>query len=95
VSGLSATKGNAVYYTMVVPTGASNLNIKIAGGTGDADLYVKLGSTPTTSSYDCRPYIAGNSESCTASAPTPGTYYVMVRAYSSYSGVTLTGSYTP
>jgi PKD repeat protein len=95
VSGLSATTGNAVYYTMVVPTGASNLNIKIAGGTGDADLYVKLGSTPTTSSYDCRPYISGNSESCTASAPTPGTYYVMVRAYSSYSGVTLTGSYTP
>jgi xanthomonalisin len=95
VSGLSATTGNALYYTMVVPTGASNLNIKIAGGTGDADLYVKLGSTPTTSSYDCRPYVTGNSESCTASAPTPGTYYVMVRAYSSYSGVTLTGSYTP
>jgi hypothetical protein len=39
--------------------------------------------------------VSGNSESCTASAPTPGTYYVMVRAYSSYSGVTLTGSYTP
>ena len=95
VSGLSASTGNAVYYTMVVPSGASNLNIKIAGGTGDADLYVKLGSTPTTSSYDCRPYISGNSESCTASAPTPGTYYIMVRAYRSYSGVTLTGSYTP
>jgi len=95
VSGLSATTGNALYYTMVVPSGASNLNIKIAGGTGDADLYVKLGSTPTTSSYDCRPYVTGNSESCTASAPTAGTYYVMVRAYSSYSGVTLTGSYTP
>ncbi|MDW2983050.1 pre-peptidase C-terminal domain-containing protein [Rhodanobacter sp. KK11] len=95
VSGLSATKGNALYYTMVVPSGASNLNINIAGGSGDADLYVKLGSTPTTSSYDCRPYVAGNNESCTASAPTPGTYYIMVRAYSSYSGVTLTGSYTP
>jgi xanthomonalisin len=95
VSGLSATTGNAKYYTMVVPSGASNLNIKIAGGTGDADLYVKLGSTPTTSSYDCRPYVSGNSESCTASAPTAGTYYIMVRAYRSYSGVTLTGSYNP
>ncbi len=95
VSGLSATTGNALYYTMVVPSGATNLNFNIAGGTGDADLYVKLGSTPTTTSYDCRPYITGNNESCSASAPTPGTYYVMVRAYSSYSGVTLTGSYTP
>ena len=95
VSGLSATKGNALYYTMVVPAGASNLKLAIAGGTGDADLYVKLGSTPTTSSYDCRPYVTGNNESCTTAAPTAGTYYVMVRAYSSYSGVTLTGSYAP
>jgi hypothetical protein len=80
---------------MVVPSGASNLNIKIAGGTGDADLYVKLGSQPTTSSYDCRPYVSGNNESCTASAPTAGTYYIMVRAYATYKNVTLTGSYTP
>ncbi|MEO6801455.1 MAG: pre-peptidase C-terminal domain-containing protein [Rhodanobacter sp.] len=95
VTGLHATKNNAVYYTMVVPAGATNLNLSIAGGTGDADMYVKLGSQPTTSSYDCRPYVAGNNESCTASAPTAGTYYIMVRAYKSYTGVTLTGSYTP
>ena len=61
----------------------------------DADLYVKRGSAPTTSSYDCRPYVTGNSETCNISPATAGTYYVMVRAYSSYSGVTLTGSYTP
>ena len=95
VTGLTATRNNAVYYTMVVPAGASNLNINIAGGTGDADLYVKLGSQPTTSSYDCRPYVSGNNESCTASAPTAGTYYIMVRAYQAYKNVTLTGSYTP
>jgi hypothetical protein len=95
VTGLHATKNNAVYYTMNVPAGATNLNFAISGGTGDADMYVKLGSKPTTSSYDCRPYVAGNSESCTASTPTAGTWYVMVRAYSSYTGVTLTGSYTP
>jgi xanthomonalisin len=95
VTGLHASRNQAVYYTMVVPSGASNLNINIAGGSGDADLYVKLGSQPTTSSYDCRPYVSGNSESCTASAPTPGTYYIMVRAYRAYSGVTLEGSYNP
>ena len=95
VTGLSASRNNAVYYTMVVPAGASNLNLSIAGGSGDADMYVKLGSQPTTSSYDCRPYVSGNSESCTASAPTPGTYYIMVRAYRTFSGVTLTGSYNP
>lgn len=95
VTGLQATKNNAVNYTMVVPAGASNLSFAISGGTGDADLYVKRGSAPTTSSYDCRPYVAGNNESCTSASPTAGTYYIMVRAYSSYTGVTLTGSYTP
>ncbi|WP_239309069.1 protease pro-enzyme activation domain-containing protein [Rhodanobacter sp. FDAARGOS 1247] len=95
VTGLQATKSNAVNYTMVVPAGASNLKFAISGGTGDADLYVKRGSAPTTSSYDCRPYVTGNSETCNISPATAGTYYVMVRAYSSYSGVTLTGSYTP
>ena len=95
VTGLSATKGNSVSYTMVVPAGASNLNFAINGGSGDADLYVKYGSAPTTSSYDCRPYVSGNSESCNTASPQAGTYYVMVRAYATYSGVTLTGSYTP
>ncbi|MEO7051510.1 MAG: pre-peptidase C-terminal domain-containing protein [Rhodanobacter sp.] len=95
VTGLHATKNNAVSYTIVVPAGASNLNLSIAGGSGDADMYVKLGSQPTTSSYDCRPYVAGNNESCTASAPTAGTYYILVRAYKTFSGLTLTGSYNP
>ncbi len=95
VTGLHATTGNAVNYTMVVPSGATNLKFAISGGTGDADMYVKRGSAPTTNSYDCRPYVAGNSETCNISPSTAGTYYIMVRAYSGYTGVTLTGSYTP
>jgi len=81
-------------WTMVVPAGATKLVFSISGGTGDADLYVKFGSAATTSSYDCRPYVGGNNESCTIANVQAGTYYVMVNGYSSYSGVTLKGSYT-
>ena len=96
ISGLSATKNNwTATYTLVVPAGASNLNISIAGGSGDADLYVRLGSAPTTTSYTCRPYTAGNNETCTFAAPTAGTYYVKIRAYAAFSGVTLSNSFTP
>ncbi|HEY2394474.1 MAG TPA: pre-peptidase C-terminal domain-containing protein [Rudaea sp.] len=94
VTGLAATTGNKLNYTMVVPSGATNLKFTISGGTGDADLYVKFGSAPTTTSYDCRPYVSGNSETCTFAAPSVGTYYVMLNAYASFTGVTLTGSYT-
>ncbi|WP_413623556.1 protease pro-enzyme activation domain-containing protein [Luteibacter sp. Lutesp34] len=94
VTGLSAAKNGKLNYTVVVPSGATNLKIAISGGTGDADLYVKFGSAPTTSSYDCRPYVTGNSESCTAASPSTGTYYVMLNAYAAFSGVTLKASWT-
>jgi PKD repeat protein len=89
-----ATVNHQQNWTMPVPAGATNLVFTLSGGTGDADLYVKFGSAPTTSSYDCRPYVAGNSETCSIATVQTGTYYVMVNAYAAYSGVTLKGSYT-
>ncbi|MGN6517867.1 MAG: pre-peptidase C-terminal domain-containing protein [Dokdonella sp.] len=96
VTGLAASTGNwTADYTLVVPAGATNLKFAISGGTGDADLYVQLNAAPTTTSYLCRPYLAGNSETCSWTAPSAGTYHVSVRAYSTFSGVTLMPSYTP
>lgn len=94
-TGLSAATNASVAYTMVVPAGATNLQFQIAGGTGDADLYVNFGSAPTTSVFSCRPYLSGNAETCTIAAPQAGTYHVMVRAYAAFSGVSLTGRFTP
>jgi len=90
VTGLAATTGNTITYTMSVPAGASNLVFQISGGTGDADMYVRFGSPPGTTSgtYDCRPYLNGNNETCTFAAPSAGTWYVTLRAYSSFTGVT-------
>jgi serine protease len=91
-SGLASS--TELSFTMEVPAGATDLTFDMAGGTGDADLYVKFGSAPTSSSYDCRPYAGGNSESCPISTAQAGTYYVKVVAYSAFSGVNLTGSFT-
>jgi hypothetical protein len=66
--------------------------MSISCGTGDADLYTKAGSAPTTSSYNCRPYKTGNNETCTLTPSSATTYYIKVRAYQTFSGVTLTGS---
>ena len=81
-------------FTMEVPAGATDLIFDMAGGTGDADLYVKFGSAPTSTSYDCRPYNSGNTESCPVSSAQAGTYYIKVVAYTAFSGVSLTGSFT-
>jgi Dual-action HEIGH metallo-peptidase/Bacterial pre-peptidase C-terminal domain len=71
-------------------TGYNAMRFQIAGGTGDADLYVRFGAAPTTATYDCRPYLGGNNETCEFNPSQAGNYYVMLNAYSAYSGVTLT-----
>ncbi len=93
VDNLSGASGDELEYKLDVPSGASNLSFVMSGGSGDADLYVKFGSKPSTSSYDCRPYSSGNNENCDFPTPQVGTYYVMVRGYTSFSGVSLVGSY--
>lgn len=93
-TNISASTGSEVVYTLAVPAGASNLVFTMSGGTGDADMYVKFGSKPTDSSYDCRPYKSGNAESCTIATPSAGTYYVRMKAYSAFSGVSLLGDYS-
>lgn len=87
------TSRNWRRYTVSIPSGASNFNVSISGGSGDADLYVRKGSRPSTSSYDCRPYENGNNESCSFNSSVPGTWHIGVRAYSTYNNVTLTYSY--
>ncbi|MEO1419357.1 MAG: S8 family peptidase [Pseudomonadota bacterium] len=92
-TGLAASTGSELRFTIDVPAGASNLSFQIAGGSGDADLYVRFGAAPTTSTYDCRPYLNGNNETCDISNVQEGTYHVLVRAWSTFSGVTLTASF--
>jgi serine protease len=94
VSGLAATLNNQLNFKLVVPAGATGLSFVQSGGTGDSDMYVKFGAIPTTSSYDCRPYVAGNGETCAVDPAQAGTYYVMLNAYATFSGVSLVGSYT-
>ncbi|WP_448563403.1 collagenase [Thalassotalea ganghwensis] len=94
VSNLSASAGQWLYYTLAVPQGATDLSIATAGGNGDVDLYTQLNSQPTTNAYQCRPYLAGNTESCTNASPQAGVWHIGLYAYNDFDGVTLSVSYT-
>jgi hypothetical protein len=83
-------------YTLSVPSGKSSVVFNQTGKTGttgDADLYVRYNAQPTTSTYNCRPYLSGNTESCTISSPTAGTWYACSRGYSAFTAVTMKGTY--
>lgn len=91
-NNITVATGSWRYYTLNVPAGRTTLSFSISGGTGDADLYVRRGSQPTASSYDCRPYKTGSTESCSFTNPTSGTWHIGIYGYSSVSGLTLTTS---
>lgn len=89
LTGLSGSVGSQKGYRLSVPSGWASMEIKISGGTGDCDLYVKRGSAPMLTSYDYRPYKSGNNETVTVSNPATGDWFIMLHGYSAYSGVTL------
>jgi serine protease len=92
-SNLAAARGAWVNHSVDIPSGTQRLVVSISGGSGDADLYTRFGSQPTTSQWTCRPYKNGNQESCTHENPAAGTWHIGLRGYSAFSGVTMTWRY--
>jgi len=94
VRDLVLATGQKQYFKVPVALGAQNLSIRMTGGTGDADLYLRGGALPSTGTYDCRSWAVGNDEACRVFEPTgPTDYYVMVHAYDDFSGASLAVDY--
>jgi hypothetical protein len=95
VTGISGSADGEKHFKITVPSGQAKLDLVMSGGTGDADLYVRRGSKATTTEWDYRPYLIGNNESVSIDSPAADTYYIMIRGYSAFDGVTLKATYAP
>lgn len=93
-TGLSGNTGAWVKHYIDVPANTSKLEVVQSGGSGDADLYVKLGAEPTAQSYNCRPYIGGNAETCTINNPAAGRWHVGNFGYANFSNLTVKATFT-
>lgn len=85
-------------YSFVVPVPPpsdqlTSVSFKLTGGTGNGDIYTKLGSEPTTTSYLAKSDGTTNTETINLSSPTAGTYYVLMNAASAVSGASIVASY--
>lgn len=94
VTGITLATGASKVYTFTVPSGQTSLTFDTSGGSGDSDLYVQLGSAPTTTSYLQKSDGSTTTEHISIANPTAGTYYVMVYGYSAPSGVSLVAKYS-
>jgi serine protease len=94
VSNLSGAKANEQDFYIDTTEPSTRVGIQLSGGSGDADLYVKKGSIPTKTDYDCRPYIGGNNESCDVLLASPGRVHIKLIAYNAYSDASLLATNT-
>lgn len=93
VTSISGKKGAKKYFVVKVPQNAKNLSIVLDDGSGDADLYVKIGSKPTLTSWACRPYMIQQQEVCALKKPPANNYYIMINGYSNYENISVKASY--
>ncbi len=91
--GVTLAKGESKLFSITVPSGKAKLTVKLSGGTGDADLYLRATTPPTTTSYTQRSNASGNTESITVNAPAAATYYILVYGYAASSGASLVATY--
>jgi len=93
VSGQSVALGAWKYYYITVPSGATNLTFATTAATADVDIYTQFNAKPTSSAYICRPYTSSGNETCSATNPAAGTWWVGVNGYAAGS-FTITGTVT-
>ena len=95
LSGQNSTStGNL--YSIVVPAGATTLNIRTLGGSGNVGLYVKAGSAPSAngSNADFSSIKPGTSEAVVVPQPQAATYYILVTApQGSFSNISVLADY--
>lgn len=93
VTGQSVAQGAWKYYYITVPAGATNLTFATTSATADVDIYTQVNAKPTSSSWICRPYTSSGNETCSATNPASGTWWVGVNGYAAGS-FTITGTVT-
>ena len=96
LSSQSSTTSNL--YSIVVPAGATTLNIRTLGGSGNVGLYVKAGSAPSAngSNADFSSIKPGTSEAVVIPKPQATTYYILVTApQGSFNNISVLADYNP
>lgn len=81
LSGQSVALNAWKYYYITVPAGATNLTFATTNATADVDIYTQVNAKPTSSAYICRPYTSSGNETCSATNPASGTWWLGVNGY--------------
>lgn len=95
---VNAATGVQLKYSFFIPVPPpveqlTSLSLKLTGGTGNGNIYIKRESEPTTTSYLAKSDGASNLETIEFSTPLAGTYYILMNAASAVNSASLVASY--
>jgi hypothetical protein len=92
LNNLGAVTDVELRYRLDLPAAANNLTIELTGGTGDVDLFVERGERPSTrEAYnDCQSGGPTTAERCQLTGIEAGSYFILLHAFSTFSGTTMT-----
>jgi hypothetical protein len=91
---LSGDTRNWRFFSISVPDGREALRFDAAGGSGEADLYVRKGNLPAIGLHDAGAAGPGSDASLTIEAPAAGAWYALVTSDQTFSDLTLTATHT-
>lgn len=95
VTDLSGAAGSFRMFSITVPANADSIRVNL-NATGDVDLYLNYSTFPLLNNFDCASYTDTGIETCRATTPTAGTWYIRVDGYDAFTGGTLTATvYSP
>jgi hypothetical protein len=91
VTGLSGALESERVFTLEVPASSpGTMVVSLSGGTGDVDMYVNYGDRPAhRDDYECQSGNPDTTERCVFNGAEPGTYYILLYAFSEFSGADL------
>ncbi|PSD21172.1 protease [Stenotrophomonas maltophilia] len=91
LDGQSGVNGQSLLFAINVPAGATTLNLRTLGGSGDVSLYAARGAAPDVGSAPYSSRRAGSTEVIVVSRPQAGTWYVRVVGESTFRNVSVLG----
>ncbi|EKG91657.1 S8 family peptidase [Vibrio cholerae] len=92
VTGISGKQGELKKFYIDVPAGR-RLSIETNGGTGNLDLYVRLGREPEPFAFDCKSVTNGNNETCTFTSTREGRHFITLYGTTEFNNVSLVARY--
>lgn len=94
VTGIAAVEDQVRVYRIVVPAGATRLEVITTGPNGDLDLYLARTANPTAGQFLCSSEGFDSNERCTVNNPASGEWFALLSAFEAFTGATVTATIT-